>query len=80
MSAEEKTAEKTYRPFLTGDGMRFLDSFNVYPSGLGPEGGMVLACQAPDCAAVWPWPGHVMAPDLRQLCVVATRHWNEVHA
>lgn len=80
MNEAEKQTETTHRPFLTGDGMRFLDRFIVASARLGPDSGMVLSCLVDDCDATWPWPGHVLAPDLRQLCVVATRHWNEVHA
>lgn len=74
---------------LTQPGMQILDSFVISAASHDEHGqryemndGLRLTCTG-DHGDVghWQkqWPGHVAAPDLRHLCVVAQAHWNEQH-
>lgn len=64
-------------PVLTQRGLQTLAQFVVAADAAG---GVRLDCAA--CGGAWslPWPGHVLAPDVRHLVYLAGQHLNEVHA
>ena len=76
---------------LTQEGLRALEHFSLsawpqYGEDLKRiEGndGLMLTCHAcsgrHDGPWMKQWPGHVAAPDLRHLVIVAEQHWNEAH-
>jgi hypothetical protein len=80
---------------LTQDGLRALHHFRISSAPQYDEhwnriegnDGLRLSCEHAEehgfsgCESRWEkqWPGHVAAPTIRELAMVAERHWNEAH-
>lgn len=75
---------------LTQDGLRALADFTVHAAPeydddwnrVAGNDGVVLTCVHPQPhTKSWQkhWPGHVAAPTLRDLIMVAEQHWNREH-
>ena len=75
---------------LTQDGVHALADFTISAApeydeaGARVEGndGIVLVCNSPQPhTKPWrkQWPGHVAAPTLRDLVLVAQHHWSQEH-
>lgn len=76
--------------FLTQDGLGALADFTISAAskydvdGRRVEGndGVKLTCtliHEDKSEFQWHWPGHVAAPTLRDLALVAERHWSQNH-
>lgn len=73
---------------LTQDGLRALADFTISAAPAYDENfnrvegndGITLTCHHGN-EHFWqkPWPGHVAAPTLRDLAVVAQQHWDAEH-
>lgn len=75
---------------ITQTGLRALTEFTIcaapqYGEDLkrveGNDGLMIACTRDHDDGRSWrkQWPGHVEAPTLRQLAIVAQQHWLETH-
>lgn len=74
---------------LSQEGMHALAWFHISADSYDEKGrryetndGLMLTCiKSHEDGTHWMrrWPGHVAAPDLRHLVMVAERHWAEEH-